>query len=68
MCIDKYVLEGNRSQVDPLLFSTKSTALCNHHFGMGGDGVIFDYSTFQRIENISGQDMWTSFPSPSVFM
>jgi diaminopimelate epimerase len=57
-----FVLIDNRSQASPLLTSEQSIQVCDRHFGVGADGVIFllpgengaDYT--MRIYNADGSE------------
>jgi len=58
-----FILIDNRDQKDPSLTPEQSVKLCDRHFGVGGDGVIFaleppstDYDFAMRIYNSDGSE------------
>jgi diaminopimelate epimerase len=57
-----FVLIDNRSQVTPLLTPAQSAQICDRHFGVGADGVIFllpaaaDTDYAMRIYNSDGSE------------
>mmetsp|Transcript_16484 Transcript_16484/g.25167 ORF Transcript_16484/g.25167 Transcript_16484/m.25167 type:complete len:152 (-) Transcript_16484:659-1114(-) len=59
-----FILVDNRSDEVPSLSPEQSANLCDRHFGIGGDGVIFvlappkesDYDFTMRIHNSDGSE------------
>lgn len=58
-----FILIDNRDQEKPSLTPEESERLCDRHFGVGGDGVIFalqppsdDYDFSMRIYNSDGSE------------
>ena len=57
-----FILIDNRHQIEPILTSEQAVAMCDRHFGIGADGVIFclpgqdssDYT--MRIFNSDGSE------------
>ena len=36
-----FILLDNRHSAEPIITSKQAIAMCDRHFGIGGDGVIF---------------------------